>query len=139
MIDQRWSIAQEAPGEPEYTSWALIDHDHRGVRGRLLGETFAQEIADALNGVEQPEPLPEQGQPERALTVVREQADQVSLLDVFAALAETMEISVERDCGHDETGDGSPVTSCPVCMCWAQGTEDAKTLRATIEEVRKIL
>lgn len=48
----RWIIAQDAPGNPEYTHWSLIDQVHHGVMGHLLGQTFAQSIADALNETE---------------------------------------------------------------------------------------
>ena len=54
-MSQRWIIAQDTPGSPEHVTWSLVDTQMAGVRGHLLGEGFAQQIADGLNAAEEPE------------------------------------------------------------------------------------
>jgi hypothetical protein len=49
---RRWIIAQDAPGNPEHVLWSLIDTERQGVMGHLLGQSFAQSIADALEEME---------------------------------------------------------------------------------------
>lgn len=48
----RWRIAQEETGDPEFSWWAIVDLMHRGIRVKVLGETLAQQIADGLNEAE---------------------------------------------------------------------------------------
>lgn len=110
---KRWSKAQEEPGQVEYSWWSLIDNAHAMVRGRLYSASLAQAVVDGLNT----------GAP--ILDQVRASNDR----EVLQTLVDEIDGSAPRDCGHQNTGDGSAVLTCATCVAWLQAQSDIMAIR----------
>lgn len=112
---QRYEAHQAEPGLTNYTQWVLVDIPNKMVRGTIYSRSLAEAITAGLNG-----------QSEGAWDdAVGLQADP----EVAQQIVEEIEGSAPRDCGHQNTGDGSAVNTCGVCMSWAQAQADAMVVR----------
>lgn len=109
----RWSKAQEQPGTVEHVWWSLVDTKAEMVRGHIYSRSLTQSLVDGLN---------------QAVPIVDVTAKGFDP-EVVQAMMEEIEQTSPRTCGHQNTGDGSAVNTCDVCMAWATAQDNLSIIR----------